>query len=108
MRGELGVESAKTINMTSAVLACNVDYQNICIEKVKADCFRRCLTFSLYKHMDVCERATSLLSKLTFPQLKALFLDSRIMMEKSEPRHLLNVLYFDDFCILLGGKDFQW
>lgn len=60
MDGELSVESAKTINNTSAVLSCCVDYRGLDLKDVLIDCGRRCIAYSLYKHVLICQKAIKL------------------------------------------------
>ena len=45
----MSVESAFTINKISSVLNCNVVYDNL--KKCIIDCYKRCLTYSLYKQL---------------------------------------------------------
>lgn len=63
MDGELSVESAKTINNTSAVLSCCVDYRELNLTDVLIDCARRCIAYSLYKHVQICHKAIQLVGK---------------------------------------------
>lgn len=53
MGGEMGPESARTINRTSLVLSCSSYYYDCEIKDILVDCVRRCLTFSLYKSMKI-------------------------------------------------------
>ena len=62
------------------------------------NCYRRCLTFSLYKHLKICELARAMaLQHLTTGYIRLMFIDLASMFEKVEPRYLLNRLYIDDY-----------
>lgn len=63
MGGEMGPESARTINRTSLVLSCSSYYYDCEIKDILVDCVRRCLTFSLYKSMKIAWKVLFLLPK---------------------------------------------
>lgn len=91
MDGDLSVESAKTINNTCAVFSCCVDYQQVELNDVLIDCCRRCIAYSLYKHVSICKKAIKILSTLlTTEYLQAILFHLRSLFNKSEPRDLLN------------------
>lgn len=71
MSGDFGPESAKTINKTSLVLFCNSSYEGQSMREMMTDCYRRCLTYSLYKTLELCHHVRMTLVKyLSKPYLK--------------------------------------
>lgn len=102
MLGQMGVQSAKSINKTSPIFSANILFRNQSLSQVIYDCSRRCVTYSLYKHLDICQKALDILRKeLSLSLLIALLSDLRFMFEKSEPRYLLNTIYLNDYCVYL-------
>lgn len=96
----MGVESAKTINMTSGVLSCFLTYEEQSIEGTIIDSFRRCIVYSLYKHIDITAKILKFLSEdLCQSLLVHILTELRMMFEKSDPRYLLNRIYVDDYCV---------
>ena len=97
MCGELGPESAKTINRTSLALHCNC----LCLCSLKEmliDCYVRCMSYSLYKGMQVARAAHGMLAgMMSLDGLKVMLLHLKKLFEESEPRYLLNKLYIDDY-----------
>lgn len=64
MSMELGTESAKTINRTSLVLSSSSYYYGLPMRAVVLDCFKRCLTYSLYKSLGVARETLNFLLKV--------------------------------------------
>lgn len=54
MGGEVGPESARTINRTSLIFSSSSYYEEVCLKEVVVDCCKRCLTYSLYKSLKIC------------------------------------------------------
>ena len=108
MEGEMGVESAKTINSSSGVLSCFLDYGEQTMKEVIIDSIRRSVVYSLYKNIDVGNRALDCLKEYLCPSLIIhIFTELRIMLEKSEPRYLLNRVFLDDFCVYLMTNNLE-
>ena len=63
MEGDLGVESQKTINRTSGVLNCLADYREQDLQQVILDTARRCIVYSLYKHLELAQKAVQIVCK---------------------------------------------
>lgn len=102
MEGEMSVESAKTVNKTSGVLNCLVDYEEHNIKYALQDSIRRCIVYSLYKHLDIGWKVLKFLEKyLSQDLLINIMTELRRMFGESDPRYLLNTIYLDDFCIYL-------
>lgn len=100
MCGDFGTESARTINRTSMVLSCNYLYDGESVREMVVDCCRRCLTYSLYKHLSICRVALGYLADyLTSERVRLVLEDLKKMMDKSEPRYLLNRIYIEDYLI---------
>ena len=94
MSGDFGTESAKTINKTSIVLSCNYLYYGDSIKQVIFDCCRRCMTYSLYKTLAICQVVQRYLTDyLTVERVRLILEDLKKLMDKSEPRYLLNRIY---------------
>ena len=74
MSGDFGPESAKTINQTSLVLYCNSSYEGQSTREMIADCYRRCMTYSLYKILELCHHVRKTLVKYLSKQYLKLFL----------------------------------
>lgn len=84
MEGDMSVESAKTINNCSSLFSCCVDYEDFSILEVIKDCCKRCLSYSLYKNIKVCQKTLRLLiiyMDQTF--ICAVLVSLRAMFEKS-------------------------
>ena len=80
----------------------------ITISDLIYDCARRCVTFSLYKNIEICEKVNkSLSSFLSVNFLLEVLLELRVMFEKSDPRYLLNRIFVDDYCTYLLNSNAQ-
>ena len=98
----MSVESAKTINKTSAVLSCFVGYESLKVEEIVIDSIRRCIVYSLYKHLDIGLKVLKQMKEFLCQNLLVHVLTHlRSLFRKSEPRYLLNTIFLDDFCIYL-------
>jgi protein SHQ1 len=100
MIGEFGPESARTINQTSLILYCNSYYEEQSLEEMIAYCYRRCMTYSLYKNLEICKFVKKTLTKyMNRTYIKVILEDLRRLFEKSEPRYLINKMYIDDYLL---------
>uniref|UniRef100_A0A1B6H022 Protein SHQ1 homolog n=1 Tax=Cuerna arida TaxID=1464854 RepID=A0A1B6H022_9HEMI len=100
--GENTVESAWTINKLSATLSWFANHSSI--HSVVVSCFRRMLTYPLYRHWNLAElvlRDTIAIMKLGRRQVLKCLLEVHSLFTHSEPRYLLNQLYISDYCIWL-------
>ncbi|KAG8323262.1 Hsp90 cochaperone shq1 [Homalodisca vitripennis] len=100
--GENTVESAWTINKLSATLSWFANHSSI--HGVVVSCFRRLLTYSLYRHWDLAQlvlKDTISILKLGRRQVLKCLLEVHSLFNHSEPRYLLNQLYISDYCIWL-------
>ena len=79
MGGELGVESAKTINRTAIVLHCNcLAQEDMPVRAILAECYARCITYSLYGHLRICESVQAVVARLMGQKwVKVVLLDIR-------------------------------
>lgn len=102
MEGELSVESARTISKTSGVFNCLADYSDYNLKSAVLDSVRRCVVYSLYKHLDIGQKTLKLLCQhLSQDLLTFIITDLRNQFNKAEPRYLLNTIFLDDFSIYL-------
>uniref|UniRef100_A0A1B6M5G6 Protein SHQ1 homolog n=1 Tax=Graphocephala atropunctata TaxID=36148 RepID=A0A1B6M5G6_9HEMI len=100
--GENTVESAWTINKLSATLSWFANHSSV--RGVVVSCFRRLLTYSLYRHWDLAQlvlKDTIAILKLGRRQVLKCLLEVHSLFAHSEPRYLLNQLYISDYCIWL-------
>ena len=98
--GENNVESGWTISKLAATLSWLDSFTSL--QDVVVSCFRRALTFPLYRHWELCvqvlEDVQVLLSGGQTCLLKCL-LDVYQCMIASDPRFVLNDLYITDYCV---------
>lgn len=100
MFGDFGPESGKTINETSIMLSCSVSLSGLSVREVLVECFRRCITYSLYKSLKICVHVQQILMKyLSRGYIGVILEDLHKLMEKSEPRYLLNKIFIDDYLL---------
>lgn len=84
MGGEIGPESAKTINQTSLILHCNATFGEMTLKEMLVDCYRRCMTYSLYKSLKMCAYVQRMLTKyLNKSYIKVILEDLRRLFEKN-------------------------
>ena len=111
---EQNSESGWNINKLSNLLSCHVNYKNLffsfaeeppfdlieeLIRRLLASCYRRVLSYPLYRSLDLCVKIQNddlafILNEGKSYVLKCL-LNIRIAFEKSEPRFILNQIYID-------------
>jgi hypothetical protein len=109
MCGDFGPESARTMNETSIMLSCSGSLAGLCVREVLLECYRRCMTYSLYKSVKVCVHVQRILTKyLSRSYIRVILEDIHTLMEKSEPRYLLNKIFIDDYLLYvysLSGEE---
>jgi len=112
---EFNSESGWTINKLSSVLSCFLSYkdklkqesssQSIIINtltELLLNNTRRILTFPLYRNLKIVQKILKdLVYVMDKPKLLKCLLSIRSIFEKSDPRHLLNKLYIDNFIVWL-------
>jgi protein SHQ1 len=100
MCGDFGPESARTINETSTMLSCSAALGELSIKEVLVECCRRCMTYSLYKSLKVCEHVQHILAKyLSRSYVRVILEDLHKLLERSEPRYLLNRIFIEDYLL---------
>lgn len=100
MCGDFGPESARTVNETSIMLSCSASLEGLSMREVLVDCYRRCMTYSLYKSLKVCGHVQQVLTKyLSRSYIRVILEDIHKLLEKSEPRYLLNKIFIDDYLL---------
>ena len=84
MDGEISVESPKTVTRACSVFSCLTDFSDIPINKVVIDSLRRCITYSLYKHIDICKKVLKHLEECISSEfLTVVILNLREVFDKS-------------------------
>jgi protein SHQ1 len=108
-------ESGWTVNKISSVFSCCVNFDKNfftlseephlnffeeAVTNVLISCYRRVLCYPLYRNIKICKKVqedlSGILTRGIFQILK-FFLKTRILFERSEPRHILNKIYVDSF-----------
>lgn len=106
MGGEDNVESGWTIAKLSATLSWLDAFTSV--QDVLVSCFRRALTFPLYRNWDLCVKLCEDVQKLfscgKLCLLKCL-LDIHRCMIVSDPRYIFSDLYITDYCVWIQSAD---
>ncbi|KAM9987130.1 hypothetical protein ACTFIY_011532 [Dictyostelium cf. discoideum] len=100
--GYENIESAWNICKLSGTLSCLDNFYNL--SSVLECCFKRSLTFPLYRSWLLSERVlrdTKQIFQLGKRSLLKCLLDIKKKLESSEFKYYLNRLYIDDYCIWL-------
>ncbi|KAN0043417.1 hypothetical protein ACTA71_011073 [Dictyostelium dimigraforme] len=100
--GYENIESAWNICKLSGTLSCLDSFYNL--SSVIECCFKRSLTFPLYRSWSLSERVlrdTKQIFQLGKRCLLKCLLDIKKKLESSEFKYYLNRLYIDDYCIWL-------
>ncbi|EPZ36906.1 SHQ1 protein domain-containing protein [Rozella allomycis CSF55] len=96
---DFNVESTWTITKISSTISCLSEFK--CLKDVLVSCYRRSLTYPLYRNWDLCNQVLKDLQKLLNlgkrGVLKAL-IKAKTLFEGDELRFLVNELFLDDYC----------
>lgn len=70
-----------------------------------ADCYRRCMAYSLYKDLGVCRAAQRLTAHYLSAEGSKLILEElKKLMDGSEPRYLLSRIYLEDYLLFAYSR----
>jgi protein SHQ1 len=103
--GERNVESGWAVCKVSPTLSWFETFGSA--KEALAACFRRALTYPMYRHLGLCRAALAdvkALFALGRSQVLRALLDLRRLLERSEGKAHANRLYVDHFCVWLQGQ----
>ncbi|KAJ1947516.1 hypothetical protein FBU59_001865, partial [Linderina macrospora] len=101
-RGEQTVESTRNIGQLSAQMSCLDSFTQL--RDTVVTCFRRSLSYPLYRNWELCERVLSdvyILLRLGRRACLKAMLELKIMFDHHDEYYLYSKAFLDDYCVWL-------